>query len=77
MSTDDHYTNIILEDMNGKFDILMEAIGGIRDEQKLTAKQADLEEVKQDVKLIKAVLAEHSDKLQEHDKLIGLSTRAA
>jgi polyhydroxyalkanoate synthesis regulator phasin len=55
---DKNYTDVLLEDMNGKFDLLLDIMKGMQEEMRTFAKQADLKEVKQDVKVIKAAVTE-------------------
>jgi hypothetical protein len=61
---------IVLEDMNGKMDVVLEAVGQMRDDMKMLAKQEDLEEVKADIKTVKAVITNHSIQLDDHEKRI-------
>lgn len=73
MSEDKDYTGALLEDINGKFDVIVEAVGQIQDQIKvLPAIQSDLEEVKADVKTIKSVLTGHSQQLADHEKQIAI-----
>jgi len=55
MSTD-NYTDVLLEDMDSKFNVILGAVGSIRDEMKTLAQQNDLEEVKNDVKIVKVAV---------------------
>ena len=63
-----NYTDVLLEDMNHKFDLLLEIVGQMRDEMKTLAKQTDLEEVKQDVKVVKAAVTDLSLQVHGHEK---------
>ena len=63
-----NYTDVLLEDMNHKFDLLLEIVGQMRDEMKTLAKQTDLEEVKQDVKVVKAAVTDLSRQVHGHEK---------
>ena len=54
--TDKGYTDALLEDVNDKFDILVDGFKGVREEIKTLAKQSDLDEVKSDVKAIKTAV---------------------
>ncbi len=56
----ENYTNVLLEDINGKFDQLIEVVSGMREEMKTLAKQTDLNDVKSDVKVIKAAVTDLS-----------------
>lgn len=64
-------TDILLEDMNGKFDVVLELVGQMRDEMKTLAKQEDLEEVKADVKVVKAAVTDLSHQVQGHEQLLA------
>ena len=70
MSKDKDYTNVLLEEMNGKFDLLIEIVGGMKDEMKTLAKQTDLEEVKADVKVVKAAVIDQTRQLNVHEARI-------
>jgi hypothetical protein len=61
---------VILEDIDGKMDAVLEAVGQMRDEMKTLAKQKDLDEVKADIKTIKTVVTGHSHQLDDHEKRI-------
>ncbi len=64
MSDDDHYTGVLLEEMNSKMDFVVEAVGQVQDQVRvLPAMQADLEEVKADVKIIKKVVKNHEQRI--------------
>ena len=65
------HTDVLLEDINGKFDIILEAVGGLQEEMKGLAKQPDLEEVKTDVTTIKLAVTGHSEQLTNHENRIG------
>ena len=57
MTSDKYSLKVILENMNGKLDILLEMLTQTRQEM---ATKEELAEVKADVKVIKAVVTEHS-----------------
>jgi uncharacterized protein YoxC len=65
--SDKDYTNVLLEDMNSKFDRLIEVVGQMKDEIQTFAKQSDLEEVKADVKVIKAAVTDLSSHVDNHE----------
>jgi hypothetical protein len=57
-------TNILLEDINGKFDFIAEAVGQIQDQVKvLPTIQKDIEEIKTEVKAIRATVTNHEKRL--------------
>lgn len=64
----DNHTDLVLEDMNSKFDAVVELVSQIRDDVKTLAKQKDLEEVKQDVKVIRAAVIDLSSQVNDHEK---------
>jgi hypothetical protein len=68
MSND--HTNIILEEMNSKFDAVVEAVGQMQDDIKTLAKQADLDEIKADIKIVKAAVVDHSNHINDHEKRV-------
>lgn|GEM_PF-1072776 len=64
----DDYATTLLEEMNGKFDILVESVSDINHLVKdIPVLKADMAEVKSDVKIIKAVLTDHSHQIQNHE----------
>jgi len=63
------YTDVLLEGINGKFDRLLEVIIQMRNDMKGMARQ-DLEEVKADVKVIKAVLTDTNVQVRDHETRI-------
>jgi len=62
------YTDVLLEDMSAKFDILIEGFGQIRNEVKTLATQSSLDEVKADVKVIKAAVTDLSAHVNDHEE---------
>lgn len=60
------YTDVLLEEMNGKFDRLIEVTAQMREEMRQSARQEDLEEVKADVKVIKAAVTDLSSQVNKH-----------
>jgi len=67
MSTDKDNLEVILEDMNGKFDRMLEIVSLTREEM---ATKAELEEVKSDVKVIKAAVIDQNAQLNDHERRI-------
>lgn len=63
---------VLLEDLGDRFDGMVDGIEGIREEMKSLAKQADLVEVKDDVKVIKAVLTQTNDDVIDLDKRVSV-----
>ena len=66
------YMAILLEDMNHKFDIIMEAIQPLptllRD---MAVLKTDVDDIKADIKIIKAAVTDHSKILLRHDREIA------
>ncbi len=63
-----NHTDIVLEDMNSKFDAVIELVTQMREDMKQLAKQEDLEEVKADVKIIKAAITDLSHQVEKHEQ---------
>jgi hypothetical protein len=68
--------DIILEDMNAKFDVMLEAISSLRDDLGGMARQSDLEVVKSDAKVIKAAVTDLSKQVNDPEQRIA-AVRAA
>lgn len=68
---------LLIEDLDTKFDAVIELVGQMRNDMKGLAKQEDLEEVKADVKAIKAALTDTNIDLINHDKRITFLEQAA
>ncbi|HLA48975.1 MAG TPA: hypothetical protein VJY84_00320 [Candidatus Saccharimonadales bacterium] len=67
---DNNYTEVLLEDINDKFDALIDGYKAVRDEIKTLAKQEDLEDVKRDVKTIKKVVTATNEDLKNLDRRV-------
>ena len=70
MSSDKDHLEVILEDMNGKFDRLIEVTVQIQDELRTKPSREEFDDLKADVKIIKAAVTEHSVQLNDHEKRI-------
>lgn len=70
MSSDKDHLEVILEDMNGKFDRLIEVAAQMQDTLERTATKDELAEVKADIKVIKAAVVDHSGQLNDHEQRI-------
>lgn len=66
----DNYTDL-LEDINSKFDRVIEAVDQVRQDVRATAKQSDLEDVKSDVKVVKAAVTDVSTQVNKHDQRLS------
>lgn len=71
MANDDNYTNVPLEEMNGKFDAIIEAVRTVPSlVESVNALSADMEEVRDDVKIIKAAVTDTNQQVQDHEQRI-------
>jgi hypothetical protein len=68
----DNHTNIILEDINGKLDLVLEAVAPIKGLQSdMGTVKEDIAELKADVKVVKAVVTSQSHSMNDYDKRIA------
>lgn len=63
-------TNVILEDINGKFDHIVEIVGALNEKIDKKADKSDLDEIKADIKIMKAALTETSHQVNDHEQRI-------
>lgn len=63
-STDLTYIAVLLEQIDGKFDVLAEEITDIR---RTMATKQDMHQVKTDIRTIKAVVTDQSKQLFDHE----------
>ena len=77
MPMSDYDIAIILEDVNHKFDVIVEGQQAMAHIPAAVAKlQEDMTEVRGDIRAIKAVAKDHSDLLSDHTRqLLGHGTR--
>ncbi len=61
---------ILLEDMDGKLDVILESLSFMATKEDLRAIEDRLINVESDVKVIKAVVTGHGQDLQGHDHRI-------
>jgi archaellum component FlaC len=85
--TDNNYAEVLLEDMNGKFELILEAVGGMQDQVKKIPKMSErLEKIEHDVNTIKLdtslmhgdtrMIKIRTEKLEDiQDELRGLKKR--
>ena len=65
------YTDILLEDMNGKFDLLLELMTPLKQMQSdIKVTKEDVAELKTDVRIIKAAVTDSSHQVRDHNKRI-------
>ncbi|HSH18173.1 MAG TPA: hypothetical protein VK978_02215 [Candidatus Saccharimonadales bacterium] len=69
--SDSNYTDVLLEDMNSKFDVVLEAVMAMREDMQTLAKQHDLEQIKSDVRIIKAAVTDLSAQVQDHESRLS------
>lgn len=63
-----NYTGILLEDINSKFDMLVELVMPLTLLPAAVAQlQEDIAEMKADIKILKKVAGDHSGKLHNHE----------
>lgn len=70
MSTTDD-TNVLLEDINSKFDQIIEVVGTLGDKIDRKADAEQVAEIKADIKVIKAAVTGHGTELQDHEQRIS------
>lgn len=64
-SMSDNYTDVLLEEINSKFDRLIEVVGNTNDELQTKASAEDVQEVKSDIKVIKAAVIDTSHQVTD------------
>lgn len=67
---DVNYLSAVLEEVRDQNKAVLENVGMMQNDMKLLAKQADLEEVKNDVKTIKHALRDTNNQIHGHEKRI-------
>ncbi len=69
--TENVYTNVLLEEIRDQVCVLFDAVGSIQDELKQVPKRDEFEELKADVRTIKAVVMDNCKQLDGHEKRIA------
>ncbi len=64
-----NHFSVLMEDQNGKLDAVLEAVGDIQRKVADLPTRAELNELKQDVKTIKAAVTASNRDLKEHKSL--------
>lgn len=64
---DKDYTNVILEEMRDKFAIVLEGIASIQEQLKKKADKTDLDEIRDDIKVIKFSIKRTNAVLRKHN----------
>lgn len=67
MSKDDSYIGVLLEDINDKFDRVIEVVGALSDELKTKADKDDVQNIRDDIRMIKTAVAEHTHEIEALD----------
>ena len=68
--SDTDYNGVLLEDLNDKFDVLIDGIKGIREKVDDLPTRSEFNELKDDVKTIKSVVIETNKDLHNLDKRV-------
>lgn len=72
MSDNGDYTGVLLEDMNSKMDVVVEAVGQMQNQIKNLPTRDEFQELKDDVKVIKNVVTGRSEQLTDHEERLGV-----
>jgi len=64
-----NHFSVLMEDQNGKLDAVLEAVGDIQRKVADLPTRAEFDELKQDVRIIKAAVVDVSRDLAEHKHL--------
>ncbi len=64
-----NHFSVLMEDQNGKLDAVLEAVGDIRAKVDNLPTRAEFDELKQDVRVIRAAVTDLSRDLAEHKSL--------
>ena len=64
-----NHFSVLMEDQNGKLDAVLEAVGDIQRKVADLPTRAEFDELKQDVRVIKAAVVDVSRDLAEHKSL--------
>jgi hypothetical protein len=70
-NADDNYTGLLLEQIRDQNKAVLEAVGDMRAELKRVPKREEFDELKQDVKIIKAAVTDLSRQVNNHEHRIG------
>lgn len=77
MSNDGDYVGTLLEDLDGKFDYMVDAIGSINDQLRSIPKRDEFNELKAEVRAIHIVVSGHNKQLSKHESRITKLESAA
>src|SRR3990167_4397343 len=68
--SDTDCNGVLLEDVNGKFDVILDAVKGIRGKVDDLPTRNEFNELKGDVKIIKAVVTQNNLEINDHNRRI-------
>ena len=74
---DKNYTDVLLEDINGKFDAVLDGISGIRERVDNLPARDEFNVVKDDIRTIKLAVKGTNKRLEDHEKRITKLETAA
>ena len=69
-NSDDNYLGILLEEIRDQNKAVLEAVGDMRAELKKVPKRDEFDDLKQDVKVIKAAITDLSHQVDDHERRI-------
>lgn len=70
-NSDDNYTGLLLEQIRDQNKAVLEAVSDMRTDLKQLPKREEFDELKQDVKVIKAAVTDLSRQVNDHEQRIG------
>ena len=70
-NADDNYIGVLLEHVRDQNKAVLEAVSDMRAELKRVPKREEFDELKQDVKVIKAAVTDLSRQVNDHEHRIG------
>ncbi|MDO8591430.1 MAG: hypothetical protein Q7R60_00695 [bacterium] len=74
---DTDYNGVLLEDINGKFDAILDSVKGIREQVNELPTRNEFDELKDDVKTIKAVVTQTNKDLDKLDSRVTVLEKVA
>lgn len=67
----DNYTNVLLEDINAKFDQIIEVVGTLSDELKTKASQESVDQIQGELRIVKTATTDTSNTIRELDHRVA------
>lgn len=77
MSRNDNYTNVMLEEIRDQNKAVLEIVGGMQAQMKLLATKEALQEVADDVRMLKIAMTDTNREVQNHEQRITALEQAA